>query len=92
MATTPAVPAPKPKPTAPTTPAFKKTKLNFAERNALENTVERVQKAVTDNEPAIRVRAHYAVDLAVWWIEGNAKPLADKALDWVVAKIKAIEV
>lgn len=80
------------KPVAPTMPAFKAGKLNFAERNALENTVERVQKALNDNVPAIRVRAHYAVDLAVWWVETNAKPGVDKGLDWLVAKVNAINV
>lgn len=98
MATQPTPPKPpaaspaKPKPVAPTTPAFKQAKLNFAERNALENGIERVQKALTDNEAAIRVRAHYAIDLAVWWIQGNAKPAVDKALDWTVAKVKALKV
>lgn len=84
-------PAP-PKPSPPTAPAFTKPKLNFAERNALENTIERVQKALTGNEAAIRVRAHYAIDLAVWWAEGNAKPSVDKALDWLVAKVNALKV
>lgn len=86
------VPSAPSKPVPPTTPAFAKPKLNFAERNALENTIERVQKALTSNEAAIRVRAHYAIDLAVWWVQGNAKPGVDKALDWVIAKVNALEV
>lgn len=82
MATQPATPAP---------PAIKKPKLNYATRSALNNGVETAQEWLTANDKALRAQAHSAIDRAVGWVQSNAKPGADKAIDWVAAKVKALK-